>query len=44
MTLNDGVFLGIDIDPSRVQRRLATRYLDVQAGSLDEALTLCRGA
>ncbi|HNN94731.1 MAG TPA: urocanate hydratase [Pseudomonadota bacterium] len=44
VTLNDGVFLGIDIDPSRVQRRLATRYLDIQAGSLDEALTLCRGA
>ncbi len=35
-----GVFLGIDVDPTRIQRRLETRYLDVLAGSLDEALAL----
>jgi urocanate hydratase len=44
VTLNDGVFLGIDVDPSRVARRLATRYLDVQAESLDDALSRCRDA
>jgi len=44
VTMNDGVFLGIDVDPSRVERRLATRYLDVQARDLDEALARCRAA
>ena len=44
VTLNDGVFLGIDVDPSRVERRLATRYLDVQARDLDDALLRCRQA
>ena len=33
-------FLGVDVDPSRVQRRLETRYLDVLAKDLDEALRL----
>src|SRR5712672_3711612 len=40
-TMNDGVFLGIDADPARIRRRLETRYLDKQAGSLDEALRWC---
>ncbi len=33
-----GVFLGVEIDPQRIQRRLETRYLDERATSLDEAL------
>ncbi|MCE3234863.1 MAG: urocanase [Vampirovibrio sp.] len=36
--MNGGVFLGIDIDPSRIQKRLETGYMDKLAGSLDEAL------
>ena len=44
VTLNDGVFLGIDIDPTRVTRRLETRYLDVQARDLDDALAQCWAA
>ncbi len=44
VTMNGGVFLGIDIDPSRIERRLATRYLDVRARDLDEALKLCNAA
>src|SRR4051812_41121291 len=44
VTMNDGVFLGIDVDPSRIRRRLETRYLDVQARDLDEALALCDAA
>jgi urocanate hydratase len=39
VTMNDGVALVVEVDPSRIARRLATRYLDEQAPSLDEALT-----
>jgi urocanate hydratase len=39
--MNEGVFLGIDVDPARIRRRIETRYLDKQAGSLDEALRWC---
>jgi urocanate hydratase len=37
-TMAGGVFLGIEIDPARVQRRLDTRYLDEVAPDLDTAL------
>ncbi len=39
-TIAGGVFLGVDVDESRIKRRLETRYLDELAGSLDEALAL----
>jgi urocanate hydratase len=39
-TMQGAVALIIEVDQSRIQRRLATRYLDRQAGSLDEALDL----
>jgi len=39
-TMNEGVFLGVDVDEQRIRRRLETRYLDRQAGNLDEALAL----
>ena len=35
-----GTFLGIDVDPERIKRRLETRYLDYVAKDLDEALTM----
>src|SRR5207248_21028 len=38
VTMNEGVALVIEVDPSRIARRLATKYLDETAGSLDEAL------
>ena len=38
VTMAGGVCLAIEIDPSRVQRRLETRYLDEVAGSLDQGL------
>ena len=41
VTMNGGVFLGIDVDPTRIQRRLETRYLDEQARDLDDALARC---
>ncbi|HVI22171.1 MAG TPA: urocanate hydratase [Myxococcales bacterium] len=34
-----GVFLGFEVDPSRLRRRLAQRYLDEEAPSLDAALS-----
>jgi urocanate hydratase len=36
--------LAVECDPSRIERRLETRYLDVRAGSLDEALELVRAS
>jgi len=44
VTLNDGVCLVIDVDPSRLARRVATRYLDVVADDLDDALRRCLAA
>jgi urocanate hydratase len=37
-TMAGAVFLGVDVDASRIQRRLETRYLDEVADSLDDAL------
>ena len=37
-TMAGAVFLGVEIDPTRVQRRLETRYLDELAPDLDTAL------
>jgi urocanate hydratase len=39
VTMNEGVALVVEVDPSRIERRLATRYLDEAVDSLDEALT-----
>ncbi|MFL5247263.1 MAG: urocanate hydratase [Myxococcales bacterium] len=38
-TMAGGVFLGFEVDPSRLRRRLAQRYLDEEAPSLDAALS-----
>jgi urocanate hydratase len=44
VTMNGGVALCVEVDPTRIQRRLDTRYLDVAADSLDEALRLAGDA
>ena len=44
VTLNDGVALVIDVDRARLKRRAATRYLDVVASDLEDALRLCLAA
>jgi len=44
VTLNDGVVLAIDVDRTRIQRRVDTRYCDTLTEDLDEALTLCETA
>lgn len=38
VTMNEGVCLIIDIDPTRLQRRVQTRYLDEVAHDLDDAI------
>ncbi|MDH4111108.1 MAG: urocanate hydratase [Actinomycetota bacterium] len=38
VTMNGGVALCIDVDPSRIERRLKTRYLDRETDDLDAAL------
>ncbi|MFK0293207.1 urocanate hydratase [Streptomyces sp. NPDC090442] len=40
VTMNDGVALCVDCDPTRIERRIAHRYLDVAADDLDHALQL----
>lgn len=37
-TMNGGAFLGVEVDPARIQRRLKTRYVDRATEDLDEAL------
>jgi urocanate hydratase len=37
-TMNGGVFLGVDVDPERIRRRVETRYCDVMTADLDDAL------
>jgi len=44
VTMNDGVCLCMEADPTRLIRRLETRYLDRQAATLDEALELAEAA
>ncbi len=38
ITMNEGVCLAVEIDPTRIQKRLDTGYLDELAPNLDEAL------
>jgi len=44
VTLNDGVVLAIDVDRTRIERRVETRYCDLLSENLDEALALCEAA
>jgi len=44
VTMNDGVCLIIDIDATRLQRRVETRYLDEIANDLDDAVRRCMDA
>ncbi|GAA2752534.1 urocanate hydratase [Kitasatospora cinereorecta] len=44
VTMNGGVAICIDCDPSRIARRIEHRYLDVEAKNLDHALQLATEA
>jgi urocanate hydratase len=43
-TLNGAVFLGIDVDRTRIERRVRMGYCDRLALDLDEALRICEDA
>jgi urocanate hydratase len=40
VTMNDGVALCVEVDPTRIERRIKHRYLDVAVEDVDEALRL----
>jgi urocanate hydratase len=44
VTMNGGVALCIDCDPSRIQRRIEHGYLDVQADDVDDAVRQAEAA
>ena len=44
VTMNGGVAICVDVDASRISRRIQHGYLDVAADSLDHALELAYGA
>ena len=41
VTLNGGVCLAVEVDPRRLDRRVALGYCDQRSDSLDDALTRC---
>ncbi len=43
-TMNGARFLGIDVDPARIEKRLASGYCDYIAWSLDEVLAILDAA
>src|SRR6201989_313577 len=43
-TMNGAAFLGIDVDPERIKRRIKTGYCDFMVNSLDEALRILKNA
>ncbi len=40
VTMNGGVVIAVEVDRTRIERRIKTGYCDVMSESLDEALTL----
>jgi len=39
ITMNGGVCLGVDIDPSRIDKRLKTKYIDKKTDSYEQAIS-----
>ena len=44
VTMNEGVALCVEVDPSRIERRIKTRYLDRETDDLDEAVAWAEDA
>jgi urocanate hydratase len=44
VTMNGGVALMVEVDESRIDRRIHSRYLDEKATDLDDALARCEAA
>ena len=43
VTMNGGVALAVEVDPARIERRLATRYVDESTSDLTQAVATVRG-
>ncbi|MCX5760056.1 MAG: urocanate hydratase [Gemmatimonadetes bacterium] len=43
-TMNDAAFLGVEVDPARIEKRITTGYCDKMTADLDEALSWVRSA
>ncbi|MGH9488076.1 MAG: urocanate hydratase [Terriglobales bacterium] len=43
-TLNGAAFLGVEVDPERIHRRVKSGYCDIQVNDLDEALRILKNA
>lgn len=44
VTMAGGVCIGIEVDETRIDRRIETRYTDIKTNSLDEAISLAEEA
>ncbi|GMV37775.1 MAG: urocanate hydratase [Fimbriimonadales bacterium] len=44
VTMNGGVALCVEVDPTRIERRIQTRYCDIWTDNLDQALAWVREA
>ncbi|MCQ6563029.1 urocanate hydratase [Paenibacillus mendelii] len=44
VTMNEGVVIGIDVDRTRIEKRIETRYCDLFVESLDAAIALAQDA
>ncbi|MCY1590280.1 urocanate hydratase [Staphylococcus pettenkoferi] len=44
VTMNGGVVIAVEVDESRIDKRIKTRYCDVKTDSLDEALRMAQEA
>lgn len=44
VTMNEGVMVCVEVDRSRIERRLATRYLDVVTADIQEAVRISKDA
>jgi len=44
VTMNNGSFLGVEVDKNRILRRIESRYLDQWTDNLDEALKIVQDA
>ena len=44
VTMNEGVVIAVEVDPERIKKRIATRYLDEMVEDLDQAVEMALAA
>jgi urocanate hydratase len=44
VTMNDGIALCVEVDPTRIKRRLDTKYCDVETDNIDQAIKMATDA